>query len=332
MVEERFLPTPDKLSELLEVHTVSELSETFEKTLLGPLDSFLEHSGKRFRTKLLQLSFSIEGKRSSETVPSSRCDHASEILEAIHAASMIIDDIEDQSADRRGAPALHLKVGTAVALNAGNWLYFWPLWKLREWDLPPEIELRTYRLCTDALLKAHCGQAIDVGDVLGEIKQSKIRAISMASLELKTGALVGLATELGAVLSGSSPQRCQAWRTFGVQFGVALQMFDDLGNFASEKMGVKRYEDLKLRRPGWVWSIAADSPPPVFARFYACIDKLPDDGPLQVWAQEFGLVARARAEALDHLNKSIENLTTSLGLNETEALDELANQLKVAYV
>ena len=48
------------------------------------------------------------------------------MFEIIHAGSMIVDDIEDDSSERRGAPAVHRLHGLPLALNAGNWMYFAP--------------------------------------------------------------------------------------------------------------------------------------------------------------------------------------------------------------
>lgn len=331
MLRERFLPEPKDLEAFLQEHSSPNLSEVFEQTLVGPLSGFLELPGKRFRKKLLHLVFCLEAGTKCSERDSHLCNNTAEVVEAIHAASMIIDDIEDQSLERRGKPTLHLKVGTAVAINAGNWLYFWPLWQIRRLELTPDMEVQIQRLCTEAILKAHCGQAIDVGANLKSMAQSRVRETSLAALELKTGALIGLSAELGAVLAGAVHRRVEAWRAFGVRLGVALQMFDDLGNFASSKMGVKRFEDLKLRRPGWIWAVAADSTPQEFARFCEVAEQLPDDGPLLEFADQIQIVARARVQAEEYLQNTIDSLEAQLELKENSDIRNLCEELRRAY-
>ncbi len=60
---------------------------------------------------------------------------------ALHLGSLIVDDIEDGSPIRRGGPALHLQIGTPLALNAGNWLYFLPGLLVSRLELPQTREL-----------------------------------------------------------------------------------------------------------------------------------------------------------------------------------------------
>jgi hypothetical protein len=54
------------------------------------------------------------------------------VVEFIHAGSLVVEDIEDGSRIRRGRVALHVRYGMPVALNAGNWLYFWPFELLKK--------------------------------------------------------------------------------------------------------------------------------------------------------------------------------------------------------
>src|SRR5512142_2931568 len=63
------------------------------------------------------------------------------IVEGLHLGSLIIDDIEDESSTRRGGPTLHRQIGVPNALNAGNWLYFWPALLVPRLKLGPDREL-----------------------------------------------------------------------------------------------------------------------------------------------------------------------------------------------
>ena len=97
-----------------------------ERALRGPLREFLSRPGKAFRGRLVEASWHVARGR-FEPVP----EILPIVVEALHAGSLIVDDIEDDATERRGGPALHRMVGTPVALNAGNWLYIWPQHLLR---------------------------------------------------------------------------------------------------------------------------------------------------------------------------------------------------------
>jgi hypothetical protein len=90
-------------------------------------------------------------------------------------------------------------------------------------------------------------------------------------------------------------------------------MFNDLGNVIGKCDPSKRYEDLKLYRPSWVWACAADSSTPRhYKRFCAAVARLPDTEELEVWMQEHNLVQRARASAHHHLDATFHRLKERL--------------------
>lgn len=324
------LPTGSELAKLLELHPTEDVAAALEKTLLEPLGIFLEQTGKRFRARLLECSFNAclpEG----EDVPLGLCAHGALIVESIHAASIIIDDIEDGSTERRGKATFHREVGIPVALNAGNWLYFWPLEKLHDWRLPPNTELKVYRQCMRAIVQAHCGQAMDVGIPIHSIPQSQVRDTTLAALEFKTGALMGLASSLGATLARGSHEQVEKWRIFGQRFGIALQMFDDIGNLVSRRLGEKQYEDLRLRRPSWIWACAAQLPQASYAKFLEAVEKLPHTEALTRWVEEQGLVESAVEQAHAYLDACLADIQEHLPPASFSWLEETAEKLKVAY-
>jgi geranylgeranyl pyrophosphate synthase len=94
----------------------------WQAALLGPLLELLERRGKCFRSQLVQIAYDLARDSSTKAMPA----QLPLLVEALHAGSLIVDDIEDDSKSRRGEPALHLLVGLPLALNAGNWLYFLP--------------------------------------------------------------------------------------------------------------------------------------------------------------------------------------------------------------
>lgn len=227
--------------------------ELWRKVLLGPVEEILARPGKGFRAHLVEAAWHLAG--ADREMPRA----LAAVVEILHAGSMVVDDIEDDSTTRRGGPALHVMFGMPLALNAGNWMYFWPFEILRSLALPPTTEnLLTSRMLA-TLSDCHRGQALDIALTVGEVPQAQVRDVVSETTELKTGALMGLAAALGAGAAGASPHHLKALETFGRRLGIALQKLDDLGNLSGHKDPEKRHEDLKNGRLCWPWAWAAET-------------------------------------------------------------------------
>ncbi|HEY6558255.1 MAG TPA: polyprenyl synthetase family protein [Polyangiaceae bacterium] len=226
--------------------------EIWERALYQPLGDFLARPGKQFRARLCELSFELCG---GGTVPR----ELPLLLEILHAGSLIVDDIEDNSSERRGAAALHVRYGLPRALNAGNWLYFWPFVLVQRLALAPLVELELQRAITSALFDCHRGQALDLSARVADLEQAHVPKVVAATARLKTGSLMALATRAGALVAGAGREEQETLAQFGAELGTALQMLDDLGGIASARRRHKGYEDLMQCRPSWPWAWLADT-------------------------------------------------------------------------
>lgn len=246
LLEEHF--SEAALVELLGAGAASLSRDIWDRALRRPVGDFVDRPGKAFRAAFAASSYAIAGGRGP-------CpERIGAVVEILHAGSLIIDDIEDESASRRNGPALHLMHGVPLALNAGNWMYFWALSLIGSLGLPPEIELSLYQRAHRTLLRCHHGQGLDLTANIGELSPPDVPNLVRATAELKTGALMELAALLGAVAAGAAPAVVQALALFGRDVGVGLQMLDDLGGLLSEKRCHKGHEDLLLGRPTWPWA------------------------------------------------------------------------------
>jgi len=226
-------------------------TELWQSSLLGPLSEFLARPGKHFRSQLTRLAWALTGRRDD---PPGKLPL---VVELLHAGSLIIDDIEDGSLQRRGKAALHHVVGLPLALNAGNWLYFWPFDLLRQIELSPHLELAATRASLDAVRACHEGQALDLAATIRDLKPSEVFSVCLAISERKSGTLMGLAAELGAIAAGADANFTRALRTFGKRVGVALQMLNDLSELTGAAGSMKHHEDLTHGRITWPWAWAA---------------------------------------------------------------------------
>src|SRR5918999_2317484 len=132
------LPGGSRLAELLGLDDTSPIEDALRSALLDVLAELAFTPGKRVRGQLVTLSYRLVSDTPPSVLAMKQCRRCAEVVELLHAGSLIIDDIEDGSPVRRGRPALHIQFGIPLALNAGNWLYFWPFELLRETELPHE--------------------------------------------------------------------------------------------------------------------------------------------------------------------------------------------------
>ena len=223
-------------------------SAHLHSALYEPLRDFLSRPGKEFRYRLVELCWDMAGGQGA--VP----EALGGMVEALHAGSLIVDDIQDESSTRRGRPALHVTYGVPIALNAGNWLYFWAYSLLEEMGLGPHVELSLYRWLSRTLARCHEGQALDLTLRMSRLSQPEVPALVETTTRLKTGALMGLAAVIPAVASGASHSVANAFQRFGEGVGIGLQMLDDLSGLLSERRCHKGHEDLIFGRPTWPWA------------------------------------------------------------------------------
>jgi geranylgeranyl pyrophosphate synthase len=224
-----------------------------ESSLLAPLRDFLARPGKEFRARVVECAYSLAGGKGA---PPTLLPW---IVELLHAGSLIVDDIEDGSPYRRGQPALHVRYGLPVALNAGNWLYFWAESLVEHLEVPPHVELSLHRTVNRALLDCHRGQALDLTLRMSQLAQAEVPVAVATTTALKTGRLMELAASLGAITAGAPAERVSAIAHFARDLGTSLQMLDDVGGLYSASRTHKGHEDLRLSRPTWPWAWLAET-------------------------------------------------------------------------
>ena len=187
------------------------------------------------------------------------------MAELIHSAALIVDDIEDDSRLRRGDEYIHLRYGTAVALNAANLLFFLPSVVLMEHPvLPPEKKARLHELKERVGIEAHFGQAVDL-HWSHHLTESNLAAWMAEGLEeqilqmyaYKTGAATTWMAE-SAILLADQPEAVRApTLEFARRFAVAFQVVDDIHDCnRSSKWTKEPGEDLANGKPTYVMARA----------------------------------------------------------------------------
>ena len=250
MLEQHFRESIDLVNTPV---TVEQLPDSlWERALLDPVREFLNRPGKGFRARLLATSWALacdDDRQMPASLPF--------VVELLHAGSLIVDDIQDGSQVRRGAPTLHRLYGIPLAINVGSWLYFWSLSLLGQLIIelvPAPVQAEILQRANRTMLYCHQGQALDLATPVHALPPADVPAAVSLSTSLKTGVLMEFAAFLGARAAGANSERSALIGRFGHQVGVGLQMLDDLGGVLSESRRHKAIEDMLLARLTWPWA------------------------------------------------------------------------------
>ena len=150
-------------------------------------------------------------------------------VEFLHTATLIHDDVVDQSDSRRGEPTLYTAVGNAVAVLAGDYLFAQAAATAAETN-----NLRIIRLFADAV-RTLCAGQIDESSRAGAERYELDRDAYYRTIEAKTAALFILACEAGAVLGEATLAQAEALRRYGRSLGLAFQIVDDILDLTGEQ-------------------------------------------------------------------------------------------------
>jgi len=302
-----------------------------DSVLLVPVREFVSRDSKQVRAQLVRIGFSLATSHgvSPNSDQEKLLDCMACVVEALHAGSLMIDDIQDADELRRGKAALHMQIGVPRTINAANWLYFWPTDLLRQQTLEPAMELEIYRLFHNTMMRAHQGQALDLGHDMTKTSQAEGCEISVAAIELKTGELTAMCSELGAIVGNAEPTRRRQLTTLGQRFGVALQMFNDIGEVFAK---IKDDQALRpLLRPSWVWAVAArELSSEEFATFQSMMGGLCTTGVLvdQMVKRAAELAVVEFETCMDEINSLVKTDAHKLAQS---SLQELAQKVMRAY-
>ena len=214
-------------------------TKAITEAMSEPLWDFLSRGGKRWRPMFMLMCCEAVGGDAQKNLP------FTVIPELIHNATLISDDIEDNSDLRRGKPVLHKVFGMDIALNAGETLYALPYVAIRDSNLSLDLKCKAYEIISGQLLKCYLGQAIDIRwhHTQKEIPTEEMYLQMTAN---KSGSLACMAAKLGALLGGGSAQQVEALGRFGETAGVVFQIQDDILNITQNKnLGKDFGDDIK---------------------------------------------------------------------------------------
>jgi octaprenyl-diphosphate synthase len=218
---------------------VHNLSDDILRVLAAPGRDILSRGGKRWRPLLMTLVCEALGGGDA-ALP------LAPLVEFCHNASLIHDDIEDTSEERRGKPAVHLLYGVDTAINSGTFLYFLPLACIDSWAQADNYGREVYSLWAAHLRKLHLGQAADIHwhrdfDIVPSVDEY------LAMCALKTGCLARFAAELGiltAKTAGCDTSQTGLLGEAAEKLGIGFQILDDVKDLTIGVPGKQRGDDI----------------------------------------------------------------------------------------
>jgi len=190
--------------------------------LIPEMGRYIQKSGgKRVRPAVLLMAARLGGYTGDKAVL-----YAS-VVEFIHTATLVHDDIIDGADLRRGRMAVHSRWGNDITVLLGDYLYIKSMGMALTYD-----SLDLVRLLCDVTLRMIEGelyQLTKTGDA--DITEEEHFEI----IRRKTAYLFGGCAQIGGILGNMSPEHEQALREFGFNLGIAFQLVDDLLDYTADQ-------------------------------------------------------------------------------------------------
>jgi octaprenyl-diphosphate synthase len=195
--------------------------DAFDPAVSPYAEYALNGDGKHLRPALVALTASILGKPEEAHIT------AGVIIEMVHLATLVHDDIMDEAEIRRGRLTLAANWGTEIAVLFGDCLFAQALVLAASFPTPEvcrAVASATSTVCAGEILQTQHRR---------DFAFTRERYLKV--LEMKTAELFALSCDLSGFLSGANPEQRSALRHFGLAFGTAYQIYDDcIDLFGSE--------------------------------------------------------------------------------------------------
>lgn len=195
----------------------------------------VEAGGKRLRPMLTLASAKLCGYDGPYHI------HLAATVEFIHTATLLHDDVVDESAQRRGRPTANLLWDNKSSVLVGDYLF------ARAFQLMTDSEnMRVLRILSNAAATIAEGEVLQL-TAAQDLKTSE--EIYLQVVRGKTAALFSAATEVGGVLAGSDESIIQGLFDYGDALGISFQIVDDLLDYwGSDKTGKNIGDDFRERK------------------------------------------------------------------------------------
>lgn len=195
----------------------------------------LKAGGKRIRPAFVALGAQSIGRPYDEA----RARRLGAVMEMIHMATLVHDDVIDDSPTRRGQPTAHRLFGNAETILSGDVLLAKAMGLLAEDD-------------DHVLVRVVADSVIEMAE--GEVKELEVRGVfdlseadHMTVLSLKTASFIRACCECGGILAGATAEERLALRSYGEHIGLAFQMIDDVLDYRGKHIETGKVQAMDFR-------------------------------------------------------------------------------------
>jgi len=250
--------------------------------------------GKRLRPALLLLTAKCLGSVSE--------DHhkLGAVLEMVHTATLIHDDVIDGASQRRHLETIHQRWSTEAAVLTGDFLFSHAFYLAS--TLPTTTAAQKIGQATNIVCEGELRQITTKGQF--DLSEEDYFSI----IESKTAVLCQVACELGAIYTNATDEQIQQAGEFGRCLGIAFQIVDDLLDIegTSDCTGKTLGTDLKQRKPTLPLIHVLEAAPegPKQAIYKALHSDNLSASEIIVWMEEFGSLQYARDRAIGFIERA----------------------------
>lgn len=295
--------------------------------LTKPTSELVQSGGKRWRPLFLVLCALTK----AEDFPDDSIEQKTIIqnalkltplVEFIHTASLIHDDIEDSSDTRRGKPAAYITYGMDTAINAGSWLYFQAFTAIDKLDCSTELKNRLYSAALLEARRLHLGQAMDI---LWHRNKALLPSVSeyLAMVKGKTGTLSSLAARIACIAAGYSQQISDQAALLASQTGAGFQIIDDVINLSTGNPGKIRGDDIVEGKKSLPVLLFAQNNPEGFKLLSQYFIQASQEGIKSpavekaiLLLEQSGCIQKAKEEGIKLINSSCDSFMELFGKNK----------------
>ena len=216
--------------------------ETFFKNSIKSKVSLLDtimmyivkRKGKKIRPLLVMLSAKIAGNLTEKTY------RACSLIELLHTATLVHDDVVDETLERRSAFSINALWKNKVAVLVGDYLLSKGLLislDNQDYDILQIVSKAVKMMSEGELLQLEKSRTLDLDE-----------AIYFKIIQYKTAALLSAACCAGAISSNVPLNNIDEYKMFGEKIGIAFQLKDDLLDYSLQKIGKPTSNDLKEKK------------------------------------------------------------------------------------
>lgn len=192
--------------------------------LIPTISSYLSNGGgKRLRPILVLITSKLCGYNGGDRHIRYSC-----VVELIHAATLLHDDVVDEADIRRGNPSANVKWGNDASVLVGDYLFSRSFSLMAE-----ECDKRIITLMSDVSRK------VAEGEVKQLVCKYDLHTTEDAYIDVisrKTAALISACCGIGAILGSATPDKEEALISFGKNIGIAFQLIDDVLDYTSNEI------------------------------------------------------------------------------------------------